>query len=163
MQQETVILVISVVLAAIALLLAASAHRRMTSARRSLSVLQGTFEGRTLIDAVATYVQQVRLIEGDLRVLADKQDELFQRLARSARNVGLVRYDAFEDMGGRVSFSAAILNDHGDGVVLTSISGRTEARTYAKTVETGASDHHLSPEEERAISEALSHRTKVWR
>lgn len=163
MERETVILMIVAGVAAISLLLAASAHRRISSARRSLALLQGTFEGSTIVEAVAHYVEQVRLIENDLRALAGKQEELFGRLARSARNVGLVRYDAFEDMGGQISFSAAMLNDRGDGLVLTSINGRTEARTYAKTIETGTSDHNLSPEEQRAISEALSRRTRVRR
>ena len=61
---------------------------------------------------------------------------------------------AFEDMGGRLSFSAALLDDSGDGLVLTSINGRSETRTYAKGVKAGASDHSLSPEEQQAISYA---------
>lgn len=163
MGQETLIILIIAGVAVAALLLAASAHRRLSATRRSLSILQGTFEGSTLVDAVATYIQHVRRIESDIRALTSSQEELFDRLSRSARNVGLVRYDAFDDMGGQMSFSAAILNDHGDGVVLTSINGRTEARTYAKTVEVGGSDHNLSPEEQKAISEALSRRAKAWR
>lgn len=163
MGQDTLIVVIVAAVAAAALLLAASAHRRLSATRRSLSILQGTFEGSTLVDAVATYIQQVRGIDDNTRALSAKQEELFNRLSRSPRNVGLVRYDAFDDMGGQMSFSVAILNDHGDGVVLTSINGRTEARTYAKAVEVGESDHNLSPEEQKAISEALSHRAKAWR
>ena len=64
-------------------------------------------------------------------------------------------YDAFADMGGRLSFSAALLDDAGDGLVLTSINGRTETRTYAKGVKSGVSEHTLSPEEEQAIAFAL--------
>jgi hypothetical protein len=50
------------------------------------------------------------------------------------RNVGLVRYDAFEDVGGRLSFSCALLDDLGTGVVMTSINGRHDTRVYAKPV-----------------------------
>jgi hypothetical protein len=57
-------------------------------------------------------------------------------------------------MGGRMSFSAALLDDAGDGLVLTSINGRSETRTYAKGVKAGSSDHTLSPEEEQAITYA---------
>ena len=60
----------------------------------------------------------------------------------------------FGDMGGRLSFSAALLDDAGDGIVLTSINGRSETRTYAKGVKGGDSDHSLSPEEQQAISYA---------
>jgi hypothetical protein len=74
------------------------------------------------------------------------------------RHVAVVRYDAFGDMGGRLSFSAAMLDDAGDGIVLTSINGRSETRTYAKGVADSRSrhsQHELSPEEERAVDEAL--------
>ena len=57
-------------------------------------------------------------------------------------------------MGGRLSFSAALLDDAGDGVVLTSINGRSETRTYAKSVARGGSEHALSPEEQEAIAHA---------
>ena len=50
-----------------------------------------------------------------------------------------LRYDAFEDVGGRLSFSCALLDEHGTGVVLTSINGRQETRVYAKPVATATS------------------------
>ena len=50
------------------------------------------------------------------------------------RHLAVVRYDAFGDMGGHLSWSLALLDDAGNGVVLTSIHGRTDARTYAKNV-----------------------------
>ena len=71
------------------------------------------------------------------------------------RNVALVRYDAFGDHGGRLSFSLALLDDAGDGVTLTSIAGRSEARLYAKGVQGGTGERDLSPEEEQAVRAAL--------
>jgi hypothetical protein len=73
---------------------------------------------------------------------------------RTFRHLAVVRYDAFGDMGGRLSWSLALLDDSGDGVVLTSIHGRSEARTYAKSVSGWASDAQLSPEEDEAIASA---------
>jgi len=70
------------------------------------------------------------------------------------RHLAVVRYDAFEEMGGRLSWSLALLDDAGDGVVLTSIRGRNEARTYAKSVSAWRSDQELSPEEDEAITHA---------
>ena len=53
------------------------------------------------------------------------------RFGRPALNrVGVVRYDAFDEVGGRMSFSAALLDDAGRGVVLTAIHGRAETRSY---------------------------------
>jgi hypothetical protein len=72
--------------------------------------------------------------------------------AQSLRHVAVVRYDAFGDVSGAQSWSLAILDDAGDGVVVTAINGREAARTYAKNVRAGESDAALSPEELEAIA-----------
>lgn len=165
METDTVVIALATGAASLALLVALAAHRRIASARKSLAMLQGTFEGRTLIEALAGYVGEVRALGEVLENLASRHRALSEKVSSSVRNLGVVRYDAFEDMGGQMSFSAALLDDRGDGVVVTAINGRAESRTYAKPVEGGKSEHNLSPEEEKAISEALSERPKVrrWR
>jgi hypothetical protein len=70
------------------------------------------------------------------------------------RHLGTVRYDAFPDVGGQLSWSVALLDDGGDGVVLTAISGRSEARTYAKSLSAWKSEQPLSPEEQAAVDAA---------
>ena len=74
--------------------------------------------------------------------------------AGALRHLAVVRYDAFNDMGGHLSWSLALLDDSGDGVVLTSIHGRSEARTYAKNLSAWTSQQQLSPEEEEAVTHA---------
>jgi hypothetical protein len=71
--------------------------------------------------------------------------------ATALRHVAVVRYDAFGDMGGHLSWSLALLDDGGDGVVLTSIYGRSDSRTYAKNVSAWSASQKLSPEEIEAI------------
>jgi hypothetical protein len=73
---------------------------------------------------------------------------------RAVRNVGVVRYDALEEMAGQLSFSVALLNAAGDGLVLTSINGRSETRTYVKVVSGGRGLQPLSPEEEQSVRSA---------
>ncbi|MEO9322448.1 DUF4446 family protein [Nocardioides sp. C4-1] len=70
------------------------------------------------------------------------------------RHLAVVRYDAHADTGGHLSWSLALLDDRGDGVVVSSIHGRSEARTYAKSVATWKSEQQLSPEESEAIGAA---------
>jgi hypothetical protein len=88
---------------------------------------------------------------GDLGV---QVAQLRADLGTALRHVAVVRYDAFGDLAGRLSFSAALLDDAGDGVVLTSINGRSDTRTYAKGVTAGTSPHPLSPEEQEAVARA---------
>ena len=166
MNRETIVLIAaSGCLGAVALAVALSAQRRLAVARRSLAVLQGSSNGKTLLDVVATYGKDLQLFEDGLNKIIERQDDLYAHLASSVRNIAVVRYDAFEDMGGRLSFSAALMDDHGSGLVLSAISGRMEARAYAKIIEEGESEMGLSPEERKAIDEAMSgrkrNRTKV--
>ena len=70
------------------------------------------------------------------------------------RHLAVVRYDAFGDMGGHLSWSVALVDDHGNGVLLTSIHGRSDARTYAKAVADWTSEQQLSPEEDEALAHA---------
>ena len=73
---------------------------------------------------------------------------------KALRDVAIVRYDALNEMSGQLSFSLALLNAVGDGVVLSSINGRAETRTYAKPVVAGQGQRELSPEEAQAVHSA---------
>jgi hypothetical protein len=99
--------------------------------------------------------QQIQRLERAIRSLHGTDKKQQTQIEGSVRNVALLRYDAFEDVGGRLSFSCALLDDQGSGVVLTSINGRQETRVYAKPVAQGTSSHNLSLEEEEAIRRAL--------
>jgi hypothetical protein len=82
-------------------------------------------------------------------------------IAQALRHVAVVRYDAFGDMGGRLSFSAAVIDDSGDGLVFSSIHARGESRTYAKGVVGGRSDATLTPEEQQALASARTGQEKA--
>ena len=90
----------------------------------------------------------------DLHGLRREVAELRSGSGSALRRTGVVRYDAFGDMGGHLSWSLALLDDGGQGLVLTSIHARSEARTYAKPVAGWTSEQQLSPEEEEAIAQA---------
>src|SRR5207302_11209169 len=101
------------------------------------------------------HARSIQRLEAAARQLALGQREIGQIAAGAVCHVGVVRFDAFEDMGGRLSFSAALLDGNGDGLVITSINGRQDTRCYAKRVQGGTSIHNLSDEERQAIRDAL--------
>ena len=92
----------------------------------------------------------------DLVGLRDEVERLRRSAAGAVRQPVVVRYDAFGDMGGRMSWSLALLDEGGNGVVLTSIHGRSEARSYAKALQDWTCEQPLSPEEEKAVEAARS-------
>ena len=82
--------------------------------------------------------------------------------ARDAlRHLAVVRYDAFGDMGGHLSWSLALLDDGGNGVVLTSIHGRSESRTYAKSIAAGPASSSCPPRRRKRSSTPAPDRRTV--
>ncbi len=123
-----VVAVAALVVALVALRRSQAGHARRTSAKRRPDDLPTDVEG------LRSEVQALRM-----------------EASQALRHLAVVRYDAFGDMGGHLSWSMALLDDGGDGVVLTSIHGRSEARTYAKNVTGWSCEQALSPEEEEAV------------
>ncbi|MDQ3962645.1 MAG: DUF4446 family protein [Actinomycetota bacterium] len=156
LDQLTVALAIVAGLALVALVLAAVAALRLRRMRRQLVVARGDNQETDLMGALEAARKQVDGLDRriDAVVVALEEQANLRRLA--LQRFGLVRYDAFEEMGGQLSFSAAFLDDRGDGIVITSINGRTETRTYAKPLRNLGSEHNLSDEERRAISMATT-------
>jgi hypothetical protein len=133
---------------ALALLVAVAALRRAGAVRRAFRALDPAAGAPSDVKGVTALREEVGRLNG--RVARAEVD-----LVDTLRHISVVRYDAFQDMGGRMSFSAAILDDAGDGLVISAINGRSETRTYAKGVKAGESETPLSPEEKEAISSAL--------
>ena len=95
--------------------------------------------------------QKPGTVKSELRRLSKELEDARNEMRETLQHLAVVRYDAYGDMGGRLSWSMALLDDNGDGVILTSINSRNDARSYAKEVSGFESESKLSPEEEEAI------------
>ncbi|TMK16870.1 MAG: DUF4446 family protein [Actinobacteria bacterium] len=137
--------------AVIALAFALRSTTRVRKLRRALRVIQASTGSEVTVEDAEDVVRS-------LAGLAKRVDDLEVVARLAVQHVGLVRFDAFEDMGGHLSFAAAMLDAEANGFVLTSINGRQETRIYAKPIERGASQYHLSEEEQEAIRRAISSR-----
>jgi len=148
----TILVLAALALSALSLVLSAlSAGRRRRREPGDPLRLDEALRG--ILDGQAKSIKRLEAAVRSLHATDQRQDALIQG---AIRRVGLLRYDAFEDVGGRLSFSCAFLDDRGDGVVLTSINGRQDTRVYSKPVLGGRSSYNLSAEEEEAIRQALS-------
>lgn len=130
--------------------------RRLDTHNRRWSAIARDASGMDLETVLAEHAREraallARHEEAQGR-LARLEDGLVARKGR----LGVVRYDAFPDVGGEHSFSLALLDDAGDGAVISSIIGREEARVYCKGMIQGRSDRTLTHEEKRAIESAQS-------
>jgi hypothetical protein len=129
--------------------------RQLSLLRKNIAILKRGASGESLVEKVANQALEIEELSRRLDEQAAQKDYLADVLAGSVQRVAVIRYDAFDDMGGKLSFSIALLDENGDGVVLTSIYGRNENRTYAKAVRGGASSHVLSNEETEALRRAV--------
>lgn len=130
--------------------------RRLRGAQQVL-LPDGTSAG--LVDRQATLQRAMARLEqglADLQSLVERQGEVTERsLATALRFQGLVRYDAYRDMGGGQSWSLALIDGNGTGAVVTCLHARDHARVYMKELREGTPGQRLSPEEERAVALAI--------
>lgn len=151
-------LAVGILFAAVAVL-----FRQWSLLRRNVTILKRGADGENLVEKVADNTVRIGEIFQQLEEQNAQREYLADVLAGAVQRVAVVRYDAFEDMGGKMSFSVALLDDNGDGVVLTSIYGRNENRVYAKALRRGSSSHVLSREEAEAVRRAMGYKPPIIR
>lgn len=149
-----VLLGAAILLGSAAVVVSVVALRGQRRVRASYQVFSGGSRDDVL-SLLHRHIEQVRELRGEVGALRDHGYGVREMVAGCISRVHTVRYDAFDDMGGHLSFSTALLDEHGDGLILTAINGRNEARIYAKPVRAGDS-RSVSDEEARAIRQALA-------
>ncbi len=94
-----------------------------------------------------------------LKNMADnnKKDirDLNKRFAKAFQKIGLVKYDAYQQMGGLLSFSLALLDEDNNGLILNSVHSTEGCYTYTKEVRNGECKLELSNEEKVALDQAM--------
>ncbi|MBE3556513.1 MAG: DUF4446 family protein [Firmicutes bacterium] len=119
--------------------------------------LQSIFEEEdNLPDRVAKLGEQIRRHEGEIVATQQTVAALQQVLPQAFSKFAIHFYDALPELGGRFSFSLALLTQSNDGVILTALSSRDATRVYAKEIQSGRSSRVLSPEEELVLREAAA-------
>ncbi len=128
---------------------------KLRQALKLLALLTPEGKGRSLDQILENLLSKQEENHMLLMSLENRVEQLHLLLQSCLQRVGLVRFDAFEDVAGQQSFSVALLDNRGNGVVITSLFGRNESRCYAKPVIKGNSPHRLSEEEQIAIRQAI--------
>ena len=129
--------------------------RRLRRLQQHYAALSAGVDGRNLEQLLGHHLARIDGAEQQVRALDRRVGELTADAADALQGVGLVRYDAFGDVGGLVSFALAVLDERGDGFVLNSLFAREGSSTYAKAIRGGRSEISLSEEETAAVRQAL--------
>jgi len=140
-------------LAGLALVLAAVLASRVGRLQRRLDVLPedgGIFEALRRLDA------DLAANEEAVAALRPVVQSLHERMPGAICRTGVVAFDASGDLAGGLSRSIALLDERGDGLVITMLALRTESVFYVKMLRGGRGTETLSPEEQQAVARALA-------
>ncbi len=86
--------------------------------------------------------------------------KIYHNLAITYQKAGIVKYDAFKEMGGKLSFSLALLNDKDDGFILNSVHSSDGCYSYTKEITAGTCAIDLGEEEKEALEKAMNSKRK---
>lgn len=115
---------------------------------------------KTLEESIMSRMDQI-----DYLISSNQKNEkdiamIYKKMKNAFQKVGLVKYDAFHEMGGKLSFSLALLNEVNDGFIINAMHSREGCYTYIKEIIDGNSVIALAEEEKEALNMAMSYYSK---
>jgi len=150
-----VLAVVAAVLAAFAVGFSALSYARVLKLaephRRFLAAL-GEIE---FPEDLTRYLELLGTVHRRVEDNQQRVDQLAEALLGTISGVGLVKFDAFDHMGGMMSFSLALVDYRGNGVLFTGLHGRDSFDAYCRRVQGGRPEHDVMPEELEALEQAL--------
>ncbi|MDN5332021.1 MAG: hypothetical protein PWP45_1246 [Tepidanaerobacteraceae bacterium] len=123
---------------------------------KNYAVLMKGTEGKKLEEMLIEYFKSVRQAMSEVAAVKERVNVLERDMLLAVQKVHIKKYNAFDEVGGNLSFSIALLNGENSGVIITGIYGREESRVYLKPVVNGDSSYILSPEEKEVLERAKS-------
>ncbi len=118
--------------------------------RKHLSIMHG-MKNKNLENVILEYYSKVDGIIKENKDIKEEIEKIQDTLGHCAQKIGIVRYSAFENVGGDMSFAVAILDKKDSGFVLNGIYSRESSATYLKPIAFGKCEYTLSQEESKAI------------
>jgi biopolymer transport protein ExbB/TolQ len=122
--------------------------------QKKLQVFMNGKDGADLETTLFALTDKVSNIEQTLQAHKQGLEYIDARVKRSIRGYSLVRYNAYDDAGGEQSFASGLLDEYGDGYVLSVITNRNHVGVYARKITAGNTDTELTAEEQQALTEA---------
>ena len=112
--------------------------------------------GNNIEELLKEYIKRVETVEAKNGEIISYCKLIDENIKRCTQKIGIVRYNAFKDVGSDLSFTLAILDDYNNGVVLNGIYARDNSNIYAKPIENGQSKYILSEEEKESVNKAIN-------
>lgn len=109
-------------------------------------------EGTSLEDDIAELYDDNKFLKNSTEKNREDIRTLFKRMESVFQKMGLVRYDAFNQMGGQLSYSLVLLDENDNGFIINSVHSTEGCYSYSKEIRSGDNNITLSAEEEEALA-----------
>lgn len=140
----------------IQLILLIVVFRKLGKVEKKHRKMMRGIDNKNLEELITSYLDKIDEVNATSLQLIEKNNNLEEKIKSCFQKVGVVRYKAFDNVGGDLSFSIALLNEKDNGLILTGIYGRDHSTTYAKPIDKGISRYDLSEEERSALKQAMN-------
>ena len=131
-------------------------HRNKKMMQRLSKFMKGK-EAASLEDEIVELFEDNQYMRAATEENKNNIEDIYKKMSKCFRKVGIVKYDAFQQMGGQLSFSLALLDEKDNGFVLNSIHSVDGCYSYIKEIRHGECSLDLGEEERQALEEAIAH------
>ena len=129
---------------------------KLKSLRRRVDTLTRGKDAETMEDSILNFFERIESLEDAERKMHRDIRDIKENLKITYQKTGLVKYDAFREMSGALSYSLALLDKEDNGILITSMYSREGCYTYAKDIIKGECKLNLSDEEAEALKQAVA-------
>ena len=125
--------------------------------KRKYKKFMGDEDGKSLENVLYEHIGKIDQLVESNEINKKKIDNIENKMGMTFQKIGLVKYDAFNEMGGKLSFSLALLNEKNDGFIINAMHSREGCYTYIKEIIAGKSIIALAKEEQEALEMSLNY------
>lgn len=115
-------------------------------------------EGKSIEQIIKAYTDDVKLLKETYTDNTDAIKDIYEKMQYTFHKIGIVKYDAFHEMGGKLSFALCMLDSNNNGYLLNVMHSNNGCFAYIKEIINGKSFIELGGEEEKALNQAVAGR-----
>lgn len=128
--------------------------------KRRLATFMRGQNAASLEHTITRVIDTMEAIQNTFDTHGARLDTLDAKTARAIQGVSTLRFNPFKNAGGNHSFATAFSNEHGDGVIISTLYGRERVSMFAKPIKNWKSEFELTTEEQTALQESREYHSK---
>ena len=152
---EATLLLASMLLILVLLILVVYTMVRLSTMNSRYRAMMRGSNSEDIEGMLIQHIREVETVAATNARILEENELIRQFIRKSLVRTASVRFRAFEDMGGDLSYAVAMLDANNDGVIFSSIFARQDSRSYIKPIKNGSSEYPLSDEEKGVLKEAM--------